>query len=364
MKRRAIETGDPRCTSVYSSLWHKDFVALLLSETLLTVSAVAFLFHVGKATTALLHGGNSDVVISLSAFGLGLFLFGPFTAWLTDRYRRNTVFVISTLSLAAVFEAASYLCAAPAPESSVIKEIIWCLCLLGGSFYGLSKRLLTGVLMIDKSESYNRTEANVASMWVSCLSVGVGLMLSEIGLSILDHRTVGHIIALAAVLAAAITALLPFPFRTPVCEVSVFSLDRFVMFRGWQHSLVLLSVSALAVLIMTSRHDWAFNAMAVVGIMVAMLTHEALKNNITERREIAVGLLAMCFPLLAVSFGDVSEVLVAASSLLLGMSWGYVMGGTMSLMLSSCEHCRRGTVVCSHFLAGAAGMLAGACAGL
>lgn len=364
MKRKAIDADSSCYTSVYRSLWHRDFVALLLSESLMTVSAVVFLFLVDKTVTGLLRGGKEDVVLSLAAFCFGLFLLGPLVAWLADRYRRNAVFVISTLLLAAVFGAVSYLYVMPVPKSLVCKETVWCACLLSGSFYGLSKRLLIGVLMIDKSESCYRNEANNAAMWVSCVSVCLGTALAEQALGSLDCRVVAYLVPLAVAVAAAIVASLSFPFRTPVYEGSVFSLDRFVMFRGWQYLFLLLIASALSVCVMAACHDWSLYAMLLVGIIVAMLTHEAVKRNMRERGEIVIGLLMMCLSLLAVLCCSAVEAIAMAFSLLLGMSWGYVAGGTMDCLLSSCEHCRRGTVVCSHFFAGAVGILAGACIGL
>lgn len=364
MKRRATKSKDLGYTSVYNSLWHKDFVLLLLSEAIITASVIVFLFYVNKTLSCDLGCGCNDVVVAMGAFGVGLFVLGPFCAWLSERYRRNKVYIVSTLLLAATSLAMQYFNSSSMPKSLVCKEIIWCICLLCGSFYGLSKRLLVGVLVIDKCESYNRDEANYATMWTSYVLAGLAFMVSELSLSLLSDRFVGIVVSLAMVVAAVIVALIKFPFRTPMYEGRIFSFDRFLFFQGWQYSLILLIVAALTSLVVIVRHDWVFNAMLLPGFVVATLTHTAFKSNASTSREIVFGLLSMCLSLLTVAFSDVSEVFVMSSSLLLGMSLGYVAAGILTKFLTMSEHCKRGTIVSSHFLVSAIGMLMGACIAL
>jgi len=161
-----------------------------------------------------------------------------------------------------------------------------------------------------------------------------------------------------------IVALLPFPFRTPTDEVSVFSLDRFLSLQGGGYSLVLLCSTVATVCALSLHGDVMFLAMLLFGFVVAMLTHCVFNNDATARREVLVGIVLMLVAFFTMTFYDCGEVYVILSSLLVSMSFGYVSVGVMKQLLGASSHCKRSTVVCSHFMVVAVGALLGHCLAL
>ena len=136
---------------------------------------------------------NVHVGLTMGAFAIGLFLPGAFCSFLVQHYRRNVVFILSVLALAATMAVPllvpSVLCRQP------MLLIFWRV--VQGAAFGLSQMVLTSTLIIDTCESYQRTEANHSATWFGrfALSLGplTGLLLLQVG----DFRWVALISVIA-----------------------------------------------------------------------------------------------------------------------------------------------------------------------
>lgn len=364
MSWKATKPSDTRYTSFYADLWHRDFVLLLLSLTLLSAAIVMLLCNVGDVMNIRLHSSKDHIVYSFLSFGAGIIAVGPFISWLTERYRRNKVYIVSTLLLTVMMFVVFFLDEDYIPKNLVCEAFMWCVSFLCGAFYGVAMRLLIGVLIIDKCESYNRTEANHVSMWTTFVAFVVALLLVRLVYNALDDSVIGIVACSLALIAALIVAFLPFPFRTPTDEVSIVSLDRFLMLQGGGYSLSLLFSTVVAAYVLSSHNDVMFYAMLLFGFVVVMLTHCIFKEDSTARREVLVGIALMLVSLLTTVLYSRGEVFVILSSLLISMAFGYVSIGVMKQLLGASSHCKRSTVVCSHFMTIAIGSLIGFCIAL
>lgn len=364
MSWRATKPSDTRYTSFYADLWHRDFVLLLLSLALLSVAIVMLLCNIGDVMDSRLHSSRDHTAYSFLSFGTGVIVVGLFISWLTERYRRNKVYIISTLLLTVMMFAVFFLDENDIPKNLVCDSFMWSISFLCGAFYGVSMRLLIGVLVIDKCESYNRTEANHVSMWTTYVAVVIALLLVVLAFKTLDDSIIGIIACSLTLIAALIVAFLPFPFRTPTDEVSIISLDRFLLLQGGGYSLTLLFSTIVAAYMLSLHNDAMFYAMLLFGFVVVMLTHCIFREDSTARREVLVGIALMIVSLLTTVLYERDEVFVILSSLFVSMSFGYISIGVMKQLLGASSHCKRSTVVCSHFMIVAVGSLIGYCIAL
>ena len=91
---------------------------------------------------------DTQTGIVMAAFAIGLFLPGAFCSYLVQRYRRNLVFIISVLVLAASM-VLPFL-----PHSayqSPLVVILWRV--MQGAAFGLAQMVLTSTLIIDTCET-------------------------------------------------------------------------------------------------------------------------------------------------------------------------------------------------------------------
>ena len=87
--------------------------------------------------------------------------------------------------------------------------------------------VLSSTLIIDKSESFQRTEANHASAWFGRFALSLGPMLGIVfARTTFSPLLASSILALAAFI---LLATVKFPFRTPEDGVKKFSGDRFFL---------------------------------------------------------------------------------------------------------------------------------------
>ena len=217
-------------TPIHVRLWHRDFWLLSLASLLLSISVYVFIpsFPVWLLETEKLT--TTEVGISLGAFALGLYLFGFFCSWLVQRFRRNSVCI---LSIAALIGSVSILYYIQGLKSELVE--FWLIIiqrLLLGATFGLAQMILLSTLVIDASESYRRTEANHSAAWFSRFAVSLGPIMGYV----LFYYKNFDAVLLASLFCAASSILLilavNFPFRTPSDTYHIVSTDRFFLTNG------------------------------------------------------------------------------------------------------------------------------------
>lgn len=98
---------DPQYTPTYHRMWNRDFSLLIAAELLLCIACymtIPFLpYRLFKSN----YVDASWASLTMVLFVTGIFASGFFGCWLIQRYRRNKVFGISALCLAATILALS-----------------------------------------------------------------------------------------------------------------------------------------------------------------------------------------------------------------------------------------------------------------
>ena len=142
-------------TPVHIRLWHHDFWRMAIANLLLTMAVYIL---VPTLPQWLLHTQNftlQETGLSMGVFGIGLFTFGGFVSFLVQHYRRNVVCLVAMLAMVGLFGLIYY----AGLESGFYAELS--LMLLQrfalGACFGLAQMVLASTLIIDVSESYQRT---------------------------------------------------------------------------------------------------------------------------------------------------------------------------------------------------------------
>jgi len=334
---------------------------LLLAEMCLSVSVYMQLPLLAQRSEAEDLGNMVNPAVASLSCGVGLWAFGPFCNWLSQRYRRNSVFTVSTMGMLAMlmFVALLYRNNGMIATGGVLLAVLSYFLL--GAFYGLSKRLLTGILMIDKTETFNRNEANANAVWCSFVSMPIALLLAIIVVRYYGAFYVCILGVMMTALAVLLVAFVKFPFKAPTDVVGVFSTDRFVLWQNQEAFFVLSVVSFAVGTEIGECHDlWSY-AMLLSGFVVAMLTENTLGSNHGAWQETRFGLLIFCLSAFGLFFVKSHNLFSLLCALLAGMAIGYVGLGVLRHTLGASHHCQRGTVMSSFFLAVEFWMAMGIC---
>ena len=140
-----------------------------------------------------------------------------------------------------------------------------------GACFGLAQMVLTSTLIIDTSESYQRTEANHAAAWFGRFALSLGPLAGLLLQRVAGFESV--VIAAGGLATAALVLifLVDFPFRAPLDDTLTVSLDRFFLPHGiplfLNLQLIMLAVGLLFSLALTEQ----FYAMMMVGFLLAIL---------------------------------------------------------------------------------------------
>ena len=346
-------------TPLHKHLWHRDFIALIISELLITASVymqIPLFLQRYIDSTWLVH---KELGIAVGMFGIGLFAIGPFTNWLIQHYRRNKVYVFSTIGMLLILLFISMLDYESRITDSTFNALFYISCFMFGCFYSLSKRTLTGVLMIDKCESYNRTEANVVASWISRISLSVGPAVAVVAMTTTNNVDTDIIANSCLILAIILVCLVRFPFKTPDDNVSVVSADRFFYSHGIKYFLILAAVYAIIGMIISLEHTVLFYAMLFGGFIVVMITsHFFIRSS--KKISVVLGLIFMmaAFVFIVYRENTYADYIVP---LFLGCSTGYIGSYMLHKYIDSSIHCKRSTAKSSYFLACEGGLACGIC---
>lgn len=105
----------------------------------------------------------------LLLFAVGLYLLGGFIEPFFQKYKRNRVCQFSIFMIIVILAGAYFM-----PEIFFSGITIGVVALLLGVFYGLAQMVLLSTLIIDTTDSFQRTEANYVVSWVLRLALAIG----------------------------------------------------------------------------------------------------------------------------------------------------------------------------------------------
>lgn len=346
---------DTQNTPVHISLWHADFWILAITNLLITMSVYMLIpilpvWMLGSAGCS-----QQGVGIVMGVYGIGLFLLGGFCNWLVQRYRRNRVCL---WAIALVFLAllGCWLVERELHQSWLQYRVLLFLRLVLGAGFGLVQMILSSTLIIDKSESFQRTEANHASAWFGRFALSLGPMLSIV----FARTTFSPILASAALALAAyiLLATVKFPFRTPDDGVKKISGDRFFLPVAKWLFLNLFLICLSVGILMSTQFTAMFYAMVMVGFAVALLAERFAFVDADLKSQVVAGSILIAAALVMILTRK-QMIVNYISPVFVGLGIGLIGSRFLLFFIKLSKHCQRGTAVSTYMLGWESGLAAG-----
>lgn len=341
-------------TPVHINLWHKELWYLVIANFCLMASVYVLL---PVLPVWLLHKGTSVGLTSLSllAYGVGLYLPGPFVSGWVQQYRRNHVCQMAMVLLMTVYALLYFF-------GSRMPWMILTAAVLTGCFLSLAQMVLSSTLVVDTCESIHRTEANYASSWFGRMALALGPLA---GFWVCGHQGFRFLlpIAIAALaLSFFFIALIRFPFKAPEENMHRVSLDRFFLTHGFPLYVNLLLITAAFGLILSTQHGFHYFAMMMAGFLLAILAEKYVFANAELKSESIVGcvLIGAAILLLWLRHGHAVEITAAVFS---GLGIGIIGSRFLLFFIKLAKHCERGTSQSTFFLGWETGLALGLAAG-
>lgn len=346
---------DTQNTPVHISLWHADFWILAITNLLITMSVYMLIPILPVWMLGSAGFSQQAVGIVMGVYGIGLFLLGGFCNWLVQRYRRNRVCL---WAIALVFLAllGCWLVERELHQSWLQYRVLLFLRLVLGAGFGLVQMILSSTLIIDKSESFQRTEANHASAWFGRFALSLGPMLSIV----FARTTFSPILASAALALAAyiLLATVKFPFRTPDDGVKKISGDRFFL-PGAKWLFLNLFLICLSVgILMSTQYTAMFYAMVMVGFAVALLAERFAFVDADLKSQVVAGSILIAAALMMILTRK-QMVVNYISPVFVGLGIGLIGSRFLLFFIKLSKHCQRGTAVSTYMLGWESGLAAG-----
>ena len=346
---------DTQNTPVHISLWHADFWILAITNLLITMSVYMLIPILPVWMLGSAGFSQQAVGAVMGVYGIGLFLLGGFCNWLVQRYRRNRVCL---WAIALVFLAllGCWLVERELHQSWLQYRVLLFLRLVLGAGFGLVQMILSSTLIIDKSESFQRTEANHASAWFGRFALSLGPMLSIV----FARTTFSPILASAALALAAyiLLATVKFPFRTPDDGVKKISGDRFFLPVAKWLFLNLFLICLSVGILMSTQFTAMFYAMVMVGFAIALLAERFAFVDADLKSQVVAGSILIAAALMMILTRK-QMVVNYISPVFVGLGIGLIGSRFLLFFIKLSKHCQRGTAVSTYMLGWESGLAAG-----
>ena len=348
-------------TPVHIRLWHKDFWLMAIANFLLAMTVYMLVPTMPRWLMDAQEFSAMDAGIAMASFGVGLFALGAFVSYMVQHYRRNMVCIFAVLIEALLMITLYYVDGLHMRVADPM--VIFVQRFAQGAVFGLAQMVLTSTLIIDTSESFQRTEANHSAAWFSRFALSMGPMSG-----LLIGRLAGfHNVLLATVFCAlavvVLVMLVNFPFRAPQDDIPTVSLDRFFLPHGFplfvNLQLVTLAVGIILSVVLIEQ----FYSMMMVGFAVAILSQRFVFKNAELKSEVITGLILMGVALLMMITRHLPIVTYAAP-LFIGMGVGLIGSRFLLFFIKLSRHCQRGTSQSTFLLGWESGIAWGVGAGV
>lgn len=342
-------------TPIHPKLWHREFWLMAFANLLLSMAVYMLIPILPKYLMEVEGMSTMQVGIVMGAYVIGLFALGPLCSWLITRYRRNRVCLFSVLLMALSFTL--YTHAHQWLDIDTHDTFVYALYrfILGVTF-GLSQMILCSTLIVDVSESFQRTEANHSAAWFGRFALSLGPMAAIL----IDKWVAGGIylvfdISFFMTLAGMILiCMVKFPFKIPDENVSVFSFDRFFLPSGWLLFMNLVLIMIVLGILLTLNVNAHFYGMMMCGFFLALLSEKYVFANVEPKREAITGLVVMAIAILILLARP--QAFEYISPTFLGLGIGIIGSRFLLYFIQLSLHCQRGTSQSTFFLAWESGM--------
>ncbi len=327
------------------NFWRVIFINLLVS---------AFVYMLMPLWPLMLHV-KEGVPIQESGwpmmfFCLGLFVPGPFSSYLVDKYRRKDVCMwsISILVLVSLL-------------STLVLPIylIAVLRFVQGASFALFHIVLGSTILIDITISKRRDLASYIYFWASRLAVALGPAFGIMALEPELWEYLKYFPVLCAALSVYLVARIDLPFRSPL-EPKIVSFDRFWLNRGWPFALLLFPVTFSLGIEMASNLHPLFFVFLLVGFVASLLLHAIVFYRSDIRAEMFTGYLALVCAFIMLIWQD-DEYMVRVAAGLTGYGVGSVSGRLQYFLTRISKHTERGSAQGTYKLTFEFGLCVGFC---
>ena len=348
-------------TPVHIRLWHKDFWLMAIANFLLAMTVYMLVPTMPRWLMEIQNFSAQEAGIAMAAFGVGLFALGAFVSYMVQHYRRNLVCIVAVLIEALLITALYYIDGLHMRVADPM--VVYVQRFAQGSVFGLAQMVLTSTLIIDTSESFQRTEANHSAAWFSRFALSMGPMAG-----LLIGRVAGFHYVLLGTMACALAVvvlvlLVNFPFRAPQDDIPTVSLDRFFLPHGFPLFFNLQLVTLAVGLILSVVLIEQFYSMMMVGFAVSILSQRFVFKNAELKSEVVTGLILMGVALLMMITRHLPIVMYAAP-LFIGMGVGLIGARFLLFFIKLSRHCQRGTSQSTFLLGWESGIAWGVGAGV
>lgn len=344
-------------------LWTVHFMRICVANLLLFIS-LYMLFPVLSVEMADRLGVPvMQTGVIFLFFTVGMFLIGPFHAYLVDAYKRKYVCLFAFAMMLAATVGYAFV--------TNMTELIL-LSTVQGLAFGITAT--AGItLAIDITNSTLRSAGNVGFSWMARLGMIVGIAL---GVWLYQHNSFVNLLTVSVITGAAGMLMVSgvyVPFRAPMVT-RLYSFDRFLLLRGWVPALNLILITFVPGLLIPLVHPYfndaslgelgisvPFFAGVGVGYLVSLLLARLLLLPLLSKmKEITMRLVVMGIALEMLSMSLLSgSCSVTLVSVLLGIGLGLVMPEFLVMFVKLSHHCQRGTANTTHLLACEIGIASG-----
>lgn len=327
-------------TPVHIRLWHRDFWLMAIANFLLAMSVYMLIPTMPQWLMSTQNFSALESGIAMGAFGVGLFALGVFVSFLVQHYRRNVVCIWAVIGVGALIALLYYLDAQRSQFCDLGLVIIQRFAL--GAAFGLAQMVLTSTLIIDTSESFQRTEANHSASWFSRFALSLGpmsglLLVRLLGFDVMLLSAIG-----CAAVAVVLIMMVHFPFRAPEDDITVVSLDRFFLPHGFPLFVNLqLIMLAVGILFSTALTE-LFYAMMMVGFLGALLAQRFVFRDAEVKSEVVSGLILIQAALLML-LTRTQQIVHFAAPAFIGFGLGLIGSRFLLFFIKLSRHCQRGT---------------------
>lgn len=348
-------------TPVHIRLWHKDFWLMAIANFLLAMTVYMLVPTMPRWLMDTQGFSALDAGIAMASFGVGLFALGAFVSYMVQHYRRNMVCIFAVLVEALLMAALYYIDSLHLRVADPM--VIFVQRFAQGAVFGLAQMVLTSTLIIDTSESFQRTEANHSAAWFSRFALSMGPMAGLLIGRLSGFTNVLLATVFCALAVVVLVLLVNFPFRAPQDDIPTVSLDRFFLPHGFplfvNLQLVTLAVGIILSVVLIEQ----FYSMMMVGFAVAILSQRFVFKNAELKSEVITGLILMGVALLMMITRHLPIVMYAAP-LFIGMGVGLIGSRFLLFFIKLSRHCQRGTSQSTFLLGWESGIAWGVGAGV
>jgi putative transport-related membrane protein len=346
---------DTQNTPVHISLWHADFWILAIANLLITMSVYMLIPILPIWMLGTVGLSQQAVGTVMGVYGIGLFLLGGFCNWLVQRYRRNRV-CLWAIALVFLSLLGCWLVERELQQSWLQYRLLLFLRIVLGAAFGLVQMILSSTLIIDKSESFQRTEANHASAWFGRFALSLGPMLGIV----FARTSFSPLFASAALALAAyiLLATVKFPFRTPDDGVKKISGDRFFLPDAKWLFLNLFLICLSVGILMSTQFTAMFYAMVMVGFAIALLAERFAFVDADLKSQVVAGSILIAAALMMILTRK-QMVVIYISPVFVGLGIGLIGSRFLLFFIKLSKHCQRGTAVSTYMLGWESGLAAG-----